>query len=439
MSVIGPAEVSLPARCDDPRMARRTRASAPLAELIDGYSRRIYTAVLAQEAGSVVCSPLGVWLLLAACAVGARGENRSALEQTIGCSANDGLEKLNAFISRPPAALKAAIACWVSVEDASEAVAEWVRRLPSEVESGYMPTKTQADAWADRNTLGLIKEFPIVIDPDTRMALASALATRVSWRAPFAVARADDGLRAGSPWRGTVERVLWDQRPGRLVMIGDTPRAGRVAVHVAVASEELTVLSVSADPCVDREAVLDAAHQVAALMRGASSSARQVSLFELECGEGHSWSLDEREVATDRPGERREKISDAYMPAWNLDSKLDLLSSATFGCQPALATLRELIGPRPSDRSRAAQAAVASFTRYGFKAAAITAVGFVSAAGIAAEHSGVERTAVLRFDHPYAVIAVAGQLDGQHDDSEFFALPVFSAWVAAPHEAQAET
>jgi hypothetical protein len=378
-------------------------------------------------------------LLLAACAVGATGEDLRALEDTIGCSADDALAMVSAFMARPPAAVKTAIACWVSVADATKTVSAWLRRLPDEVESGYMPTAAEADAWADRNTLGLIKDFPVAIDPSTRIVLASALATRVSWRAPFEIAPADDGLGAGSPWRGMVERVLWDQRPGRLATIADTSRAGLVAVHVAVASEQLTVVSVSAVPSIAREAVLDAAHEVGALMRGARSPARQVSLFELKSGHGHSWSVDEREVAADRPGERRETITDAYMPAWSLDSKLDLLSSATFGCQPALGALRDLIGPRPTDRAQAVQAAVASFTRYGFKAAAITAAGFVSAAGPAPEHSGLERTAALRFDHPYAVIALAGQLDRPHDESEFFALPVFSAWVGAPQEAEADS
>ena len=420
-------------------MAPRTLPSAQLIELIDSYSRRIYPALLVPEAESVVCSPLGIWLLLVACAVAAIGEDLGALEDTIGCSADDALEMLSAFMARPPEAVKTAIACWVSVDGATEAFSAWVRRLPREVESDYMPTRAEANAWADRNTLGLIKRFPLDIGPHNRVALASALATRVSWRAPFEIAPADDGLRAGSPWRGMVERVLWDQRPGRLATIADTSRAGLVAVHVAVASEELTVVSVSADPSTAREAVLDAAHEVAALMRGARSPTRQVSLFELECGDGHSWSVDEQEVATDRPGDRRETITDAYMPAWSLDSELDLLSSSTFGCQPALGALHDLIGPRPTDRAQAVQAAVASFTRHGFKAAAITAAGFVSAARPAPEHSGLERTATLRFDHPYAVIAIAGQLDRPHGESEFFALPVFSAWVGAPQEAEADS
>lgn len=418
-------------------MAPRKLSSDRLIELIDGYSRRIYPAVLEHHDASVVCSPLGIWLLLAACAVGATGENLRALEDTIGCSADDALEVLRAFMARAPAAVKTAIACWVNVADATDALSAWVRRLPGEVESGYMPTKAQADAWADRNTLGLIERFPLDIDPDTRIVLASALATRVSWRALFEVAPAGEGLGPGSPWQGMIERVLWDQHPGDLAMIAESSRAGMVAAHVALATEDLTVLSVSADPGVARGAVLDAAHEVAALMSGDGSSARRVSLFELERGEGHSWTVDERMLATDRPGEHQETIADAYMPAWNVTSKFDLLGNATFGCDPALSTLRGLIGPRPTDLAQAVQSAIASFTRYGFEAAAVTAVGILASARMPPPHTGLERTATLRFDHPYAAIALAGQLDEPDDRSEFFALPVFTAWVAAPDEAEA--
>ena len=38
----------------------------------------------------------------------------------------------------------------------------------------------------------------------------------------------------------------------------------------------------------------------------------------------------------------------------------------------------------------------------------------------------------------YGVIALAGQLDEPQDGSEFFALPVFTAWVAVPQEADAD-
>ena len=417
-------------------MEQQGVATTRLIELVDGYSRRIYPAVFAQQPGPVACSPLGVWLLLAACAIAADGANRIALEQVIGCSRDDALELLSAFMVAPPSALNAAIAIWVSAGEATDALAAWVRRLPRGIESGYMPTKEEADAWADRNTLGLIKSFPLDINELTRIVLASALATKVSWEIPFAVALSSDHLGAGSPWHGMVERLLWDQHPGRLAMLADTSRAGLVAVHTAVANEELTVMSVSAEPAVPREAALDAAHEVAAFARGADSPASQRSLFDLALGAGHSWSVSERKIPTRLPDERKERITDVYLPAWSVESSLDLQASPAFGSDQALGVIRELVGARPDDELAAAQAAVASFTRYGFEAGAITRFGISAAALARPRETGLERRATLRFDHSYAVVALAGKLDKRDLASGFTGLPVFSAWVATPQEAE---
>jgi hypothetical protein len=78
----------------------------------------------------------------------------------------------------------------------------------------------------------------------------------------------------------------------------------------------------------------------------------------------------------------------------------------------------------------ARQSAVASYTREGFQAAAVTAMMFPQSG-----HQVVRRTLTLRFNRPYAAVAVAG-IDheaGRHTTARF-ALPVFSAWVAEPTE-----
>src|SRR5262249_4556606 len=85
-----------------------------LVELVDAYFRRVYPAVLAQHDGASVSSPLGVWLLLAACATAAQGENRTALEDVLGCGAEEAGALLRAFMGSPPPALNAATAVWVS-------------------------------------------------------------------------------------------------------------------------------------------------------------------------------------------------------------------------------------------------------------------------------------------------------------------------------------
>jgi Serpin (serine protease inhibitor) len=421
---------------------RRATDTTTLAELIDGYARRVYPAILEQHAADSVSSPLGIWLLLAASASGAEGERRASLERLLGCSAELASELLAHFVADPPPALKVAVALWIAGGDATQAARDWANGLPSEVETGPMPTKAEADDWARRNTFGLIDEFPIEIDPLTRIVLASALATKVSWRSPFDVVGADGHLGPASGWRGVVRDLLWDKRPSGHAAIVNTQAAGLVAVHCAIATEELAVISVSADPDRSRETVLDAAHEVIARLRGDQFSSLSSSLFELPLGDGHSWEITEREVATVRAGERKERIAEVTLPAWKVKSDLDLLKEPQFGAEDALLVLQALIGPRQTDQFEAKQTAVASYTRFGFEAAAVTAIGIRAMAVAPPRQRGIERAAALRFDHPYAAIAVAGAVadapSAPATAQDFGLLALFTAWVHTPLEPEDE-
>jgi hypothetical protein len=305
-----------------------------------------------------------------------------------------------------------------------------------------MPSQAGADEWAKRETLGLIRKFPMEIDEFTRIVLASALATKVSWQVPFEVVPADAHCAVSSPWRSVVSRFLWDGHAEEHAMIARTEAAGVVAVHCAAAREDLTVVSVSGAVESDRASVLAAAYEIAATV--CEDWGRQAcSLFHLPLGPGHSWEISEREVSVFVRQPRPERIAGAALPAWRVQGDLDLLRAPAFCTQPALTTLRELIGPRPDDRCGATQAAVASFTRYGFEAAAVTALGIRAAAALRPQGRAVERTAVLRFDHPYAAVAIAGRAPGfvrgvSHEppapSSSFPGLPLFAAWVHEPIE-----
>ncbi|MGZ4192791.1 MAG: serpin family protein [Solirubrobacteraceae bacterium] len=416
-----------------------------LPALVNAYARRVYPAVLEQQSGAAVASPLGVWLLLAACAGAAHGQELAGLEEVLGCPGAEVDSLLSEFVRRPPPALKAAIAIWVAAGDGTDGLAAWVRSLPEGVESGFMPTQAEADAWAQRRTLGLIRSFPVKIDEWTRIVLASALATRVSWEVPFDVAPAGVRLGSASPWRGRVSRLLWDAKPGAGAMIGRTRSAGLVAVHCAVAREGLTVISVSADPAVARDSVLNAAHEVAA---GVLDDPTRVScsLYDLPLGAGHSWEISEQEAAAYVKEPSMERIAGVALPAWSIRGDLDLHQSPLFGTSPALQTVRRLIGPRRDDECKAAQAAVASFTRYGFEAAAVTVLGIRAAALRVPRERVLERTAVLRFDHPYAAVAIAGRPRSSGNGADapdsgntpFPGLPLFSAWVHEPSEPEDE-
>jgi hypothetical protein len=405
-----------------------------LAAVVGAYARRVTPSVLEQHRAGSVSSALGVWLLLASCAPAAVGSERAELEEALGCPADEASRLLVRVLAAPPTALRTAIALWVAVDDASPEVAAWARGLPGQVESGFMPTQAQADAWAERETLGLIRKFPMDIDELTRIVLASVLATKVSWEVPFGAVAAADYCAPGSSWRSAVSRLLWDADPEGHAMIARTAAAGLVAVHGAVAREGLTVISVSAAPEADRAAVFAAAYEVAGEAcrewgRGA------FSLWDLPLGVEHSWGISEREVPVFVAEPRLERVAGVALPAWRAEGDLDLRRSPAFGTGPALETLRRLVGPRPDDRCEATQAAVASFTRYGFQAAAVTALGIRAAAARRPQRRAIERSAVLRFDHPYAAVAIAGRPScGVGSSSGFAGLPLFSAWVQQPIE-----
>jgi hypothetical protein len=81
----------------------------------------------------------------------------------------------------------------------------------------------------------------------------------------------------------------------------------------------------------------------------------------------------------------------------------------------------------------------ARYAARGFDAAAITV--FVEVAGEVAEPAEGQRAreAALRFERPYAVVAVA-PADGSaepvsRDAFRWHGMPVFSAWVAEPSDA----
>lgn len=406
-----------------------------LVALVDAFALRTYPAVLEQHELESVFSPLGVWLLLAACAIAARGADRVALEDALGCSGQEAGELVQAFVSQPPAALKAALGLWVREEDAGARFLDWVRALPADIDMGMMPSQEQADEWARRKTLGLIKRFPGEIGPMTRIVLASAIATKVSWRDPFGVLPADQSLGPGSPWRRVVERVLWRSSPDGIVGIVDTDAAGQVAVYGASAVDEVTVVSVSADPGIPRDAVITAAHEAIAMVRERPFSWVKRSLFDLPLGDGHSWHISEREIPTDTPDARYERVDQVTLPQWRVEGEIDLLRSDRFGCGPAVAAVQAVIGPEPDDEFAATQAAVAAFTRLGFEAAAVTAISVAvgAAAPVPLEHRGIERAATLRFDHPYVAVALVGTAQG-NATSRWAGLPLFTVWVTEPAE-----
>jgi hypothetical protein len=228
---------------------------------------------------------------------------------------------------------------------------------------------------------------------------------------------------------------------GHEQFVAATTSAGDVAVHRARARDGLTVTSVAAAPDAPAAEVLAAAHEVAG-----PAPVRRRSLYDLPLGDGPLWTLTERATRTTAPDGREERCA-AVLPAWAAtgDHDLDRLELGFPAAAAILAAVLRRAGTGV-DGYAARQSAMARYTRVGFEAAAVTAIAMRMS--LPASRDGLVREAVLRFGHPYAVVATpagdgaAASGDGAAASGDGAAapgaawrgLPVFSAWVAEPAE-----
>jgi len=379
-----------------------------------------------------VASPLGAWLVLALAGEATSGEARTDLEGALGCDVATAAAAATALLTRPHPLVGAAAAFWVRPYAVTDALRHWRDSLPEQVETGDIPSQQAGDAWARRHSLGLIDRFPLALTPEVLWVLASALATRVSWRFPFTLAPAAD-LGADSPWSTALTQVLRTPyhdpgfSPGHRQFIAATHRAGEVAVHIAAAVGDLEVVSVAAAADVAPDDVLAAAHHLATSATAATGGdvPGHRSLFDLPLGDGPAWTI--REVPS-LPGAPRERCA-AVLPAWSATSNHDLMGDADRALGFAAAGAGLAGRRRTGSHDIAAfQSAVARYSRTGFEAAAVTALAR-SLAYIPAP-SGPSRVAELRFARPYAVVAVATGAG-----SPWSGLPLFSAWITEPEDA----
>ena len=310
----GPSEVHQ--TCKTAAMAIEGEGVARLVTLVEAYGRHIAPAVLDQHQAGAIASPLAIWLLLAASAGVAPGGIQSYMEEALGCSTAEANMLLQRFLDRPLSPSPVRWPCGRDAPTSLRCSSNWSASLPSQVERGPVPSQTKADAWADRNSQGLITKFPLEISRDTRLLLSSVMATKVRWQRSFKVVPAAQNLRETSPWRSLVNQVLLDHHGVGSMMLVSTESAGVVAAHIAVGHDDLAVISVAADPALPREEVLEAAYEVTRLCREDHLESARCSLFDLPLGHGHSWRITQHDVPTFRAGDRSESISGAVLAAW---------------------------------------------------------------------------------------------------------------------------
>jgi hypothetical protein len=362
-----------------------------IASAIWQYGATVRASLGTDEAGPV--SYAGLWLLLASLApVVTEAEE---FRNTFGLTVKEAGDHVAGLLEHRHPAVAAALGAWLA-QDVSLA-----GDLPVTLEK--LPSQDGLDKWANDKTGGLLDTFPVQLEPETMLVLASALV--LSPRSSGGVSYDDEDdtlLLAG----------------GLQAVVGTS--FGPVAVTKPATDDGVDVVSVIAAPDVPPAQVWDAVEEVVARLD--AGELRNNSFPDgMPAGEverGHAWASHEtmRSYWGDAPEDGSE-VWEARLPVWSATTTHDLTDAP--GVALVAGPIQALL-PEDSD-VRCIQSATATYDEEGFSAAAVTAIDF-NATGMPDQHLRTVRQVSLTFDRPHAVIAIAH--GGTWDR-----IPLFQAWV----------
>jgi serine protease inhibitor len=368
-----------------------------------------------RSAVPAVGSGLGVWPLLAALATGAAGETRDELLAAAGLDPDQATKVpaalLEAVTEAP--AIRLALAVWAGARVTLDP--EWSANLPVEAVGSLTgdaaADKAALDAWASRNTGGLIERMPLDFNQPIDLVLASALSVRTTWTTPF-----QDSSRAfKGPWAGLGRcRALTATLNDDVLRVADkasvltVPGDGDIDLLLALGREGLAPQAVMS-------ALIDAATDP-----GWGRSSTELGLGERAVG------VEVAEHHAVRPQTGPEVEVQAVR--FKLDADLDLSDDAeALGLVSASDVDRarfDRLAAEPVYVTQAKQTAMSVFSATGFEAAAVTAIAMTRAAAFAKpQHRHVR--ASIRFDRPFAYLA-------RHRPS---GLILIAGWVDEPERA----
>ncbi|THV30895.1 serpin family protein [Glycomyces paridis] len=361
-------------------------------------------------------SGLGLWPLLAVLATGASGPTRSELATAAGIR-SDRLAAapaaLLAAVADSPA-LRLAVGVWAGSRVTLDP--DWTATLPVDAVGSLTgdraADKAALDAWASRNTRGLIPAMPLDFERPVDLVLASALSVRTTWTTPF-----QDVTRTFTtgPWAALGRcRGLTTTLPGAVLRVTDrvsvltVPGDGDIDVLLAIGRDGLA-------PHLTMSALLTAAADPSWGRPGA----------DLAAGE-RAAGVEVAEYRAMRP--QTDTETGVETVRFDLGSEFDLTEHArplglAQACDPDLARFDRLAA-EPVYVSQARQTCKAVFSATGFEAAAVTAIAMARAAGAPRlDHRHLRAT--IRFDRPFAYLA-------RHRPT---GLVLVAGWVAEPERA----
>ena len=381
--------------------------SQRLTPILDAFSNQFHKAPAGTHR---VGSPLGAWCLLAFIAADEKNPAPEVLEN-LGCSTTEAKNILLRLLKEKPDAVALAVNSWLNPEVAGlQSFADWMSDVKEFNGTNIaIPAQAELDHWVDKESLGLISEFPVEIDPKIFLGLfATVIATDIKWKAPFRLL--DDG-EIGGAWN--VKKVLHDESAYTTFIHNDETH-GLFAVHEAKSTGDgLSVFSVIAlDESVSEADTMTVARAVA------TGQTVKVDLRSLELGE-HGSAL---EIQTKTSTNSNYQYS-TRLPAWKTANEYDL-TEAGLGFVESCERFNDI-----EHKAVFAQVAMAEYNAVGFKAAALTFGMVMRTAAVAKSYE--VRKAIVKFNHPYAVVAVTGNGTGVWD-----AIPVFDGWITEAVEAE---
>jgi len=362
-----------------------------IASAIRQYGATVRASLGTDEAGPV--SYAGLWLLLASLAPVVT--ETEEFRNTLGLTVKEAGDHLAWLLEHPHPTVAAALGAWLA-QDVTLA-----GDLPVTLEK--LPSQDALDKWANDKTGGLLDTFPVQLEPETMLVLASALVLRPRWSAGVSYDDEDDTLLVAGGLQAVVGTSI-----------------GPVAVTKPATDDGVDVISVIAAPDVPPAKVWDAVEEVVARLNAGelrnNSFPDDMPAGEVECG--HAWASHEtmRSYWGDAPEDGSE-VWEARLPVWSARTTHDLTDA------PGVALVAEPIQallPEDSD-VRCIQSATATYDEEGFSAAAVTAIDVI-ATGMPDQHLRTVRQVSLTFNRPHAVIAIAR--GGAWDR-----IPLFQAWV----------
>ncbi|MFW6690751.1 hypothetical protein [Streptomyces sp. MAR4 CNX-425] len=373
-----------------------------------------------RDGRGTVLTAAGLWPPAALLAGAADGPARAELAEALGVPAQDavaaGRELLGALDRMP--GVDAALGLWFR-GDLIEPRPQWAAQLPPGVRgllSGDAAADRAAlDAWAAGRTDGLIPAMPVALSPRTRLVLASALLVRTDWTVPFDQQRAAP-LRHG-PWRRRrVNKLLHAHGATDRLRVAETP-LGPLTLYEVQGEHGIDVHLALGPESAPGGAVTGAAVEAVGGGYGLTPGGE---LPEGEPAPGVAVSYE----ASTSPEPRLVVTTVPFTVAGDHDLLAD---PRLFGLAAASDDSRGhfpgVTGSEPLAVTSARQAATATFTAVGFRAAAVSALGATPGAVPQRE----AKLVTARYDRPFAFVAV-------HRAS---GLVLAAGWVAEPEPADA--